>query len=40
MEIKSQTLEGVVYETTSDSCTCKGFFYRGICKHIREVREQ
>jgi len=39
MEIQSTTQKGVVYTTSADSCTCKGFFYRGICKHIKEVRE-
>ena len=39
MEIQSNTTLGVVYETTVDSCTCKGFFYRGTCTHQRAVKE-
>ncbi len=28
-----------VYDVTATSCTCKGFHYRGHCKHVDAVRE-
>ena len=40
MEIQSTTQKGVVYETTTESCTCKGFYYTGNCKHVKELKQQ
>lgn len=28
-----------IYDVTANSCTCKGFHYRGHCKHVDAVRE-
>lgn len=29
-----------IYDVTATSCTCKGFHYRGHCKHVDAVRER
>ena len=31
---------GSEYQTTSSTCTCKGFQFRKTCRHINELREQ
>lgn len=28
------------YRTTLKSCTCKGFMFRKICKHVNELRSE
>lgn len=30
----------VIYDVTTTSCTCKGFHYRGHCKHVDAFRER
>jgi len=41
-EVKSSTFDSS-YKILTDgkiwSCTCLGYFYRGDCKHIRQIKE-
>lgn len=42
-EVKSSTAD-TSYKIMTDgnnwSCTCLGYFYRGECRHIRQIKEQ
>lgn len=42
-EVKSNTAD-LSYKILTDgqnwSCTCLGYFYRGECRHIRQIKEQ
>lgn len=35
--VASRTLPGRLYETTMAQCECRGFQYRGRCRHVRVV---
>lgn len=42
-ELKSSDRISTYTILTNDidwSCTCLGYFYRGACRHIREIKEQ
>jgi hypothetical protein len=36
--VESQSRPGVGHPVTADHCLCKGFSYRGICRHVVIVR--
>jgi len=36
--VESATTRGVGHQVTATSCTCKGFVYRGACRHITLVQ--
>ena len=36
--VESATTRGVGHQVTATSCSCKGFTYRGACRHITLVQ--
>jgi hypothetical protein len=39
VEVESSKGDGTTYTVATDGshCTCKGFFYRGTCRHVKEI---
>ena len=38
--VPSASVPGKFHLTTSATCDCRGFFYRGDCSHLRAVRAE
>lgn len=38
--IKCVSSSGSIYKVTHDSCSCKGFSFRKLCRHYRQAKSQ